>query len=243
MACTNYATNKPERYYFYNWAVIRRHALRFGIPSWVFIQSMGFDGRRVGLLPRRRPNEREILWQINVSLAYGAKGIQYFAYWTPEAPPDAPVRFGPALVSAAGEPTPSYRYARRVNGYLRVIGRVLLPLVSETVVHAREKNLPRGAKAFRKDGFVTAAAGSAAILSRFRRPGSRNTRYLLVTNRSFSRQADTRLVLSDRVRGVSRLDIGAGRFVKASPRRTAKGRGLRVRLAPGSARLYLLRAR
>ena len=90
--------------YFYNWAVIREYSLKFGVPSWVFIQSVDFDGSQVGLAQRRRPTEAEILWQINVSLAYGAKGIQYFTYWTPKVEPDGPIQFGEALVSLVHDP-------------------------------------------------------------------------------------------------------------------------------------------
>ncbi len=57
--------------FFHNHAVIRRFAEKFNVPSWGFVQSMGFDGRAVGLGVRRRPDEAEIFWQINVALAYG----------------------------------------------------------------------------------------------------------------------------------------------------------------------------
>ena len=102
--------------YFYNWATIRKFALRHGVPSWVFIQSIGIDNSAAGFADRRRPNKQELLWQVNVGLAYGAKGIQYFTYWTPVKPPDAPVRFGRALVSAGGELTPLFITPRTSTG-------------------------------------------------------------------------------------------------------------------------------
>ena len=57
--------------FFYNHAVVRNYARKFGIPSWAFVQSMGFDGRNVGLGPRRSPDEAEIFWQINVASPTG----------------------------------------------------------------------------------------------------------------------------------------------------------------------------
>jgi hypothetical protein len=96
--------------YFYNWAVIRRYSLQAGIPSWVFIQSAEFGGSETGISYCRRPNEAEIRWQINVSLAYGAKGIQYFTYWTPAA-----TGFVESLVSRDGVLTPLYAYAKRAH--------------------------------------------------------------------------------------------------------------------------------
>ncbi len=46
-----------------------------GVPSWCFIQSVDFSWNDSSYPPRRRPNEAELFWQVNVSLAYGAKGV------------------------------------------------------------------------------------------------------------------------------------------------------------------------
>jgi hypothetical protein len=217
--------------YFYNWAVIRRYSLQAGIPSWVFIQSAEFGGSGTGISYRRRPNEAEIRWQINVSLAYGAKGIQYFTYWTPTA-----TSFGGSLVSRDGELTPLYAYAKRANDRLKVIGKVLLPLTSESVVHANENLLPKGAKAFKADGYIKSVSGSSVILGRFRDPAGGTKRYLLVTNRSFANAAQTRLRLSDSVSKVLELDSQTGTFVPV-----AQQGSIILSIAPGYARLYLLR--
>jgi hypothetical protein len=217
--------------YFYNWAVIRRYSLQAGIPSWVFIQSAEFGGSGTGIFYRRRPNEAEIRWQINVSLAYGAKGIQYFTYWTPTA-----TSFVESLVSREGVLTPLYAYAKRANDYLKVVGKALLPLTSESVVHANENPLPKGAKAFKADGYIKSVSGSSVILGRFRDLAGGTERYLLVMNRSFANTAQTRLKLSDSVSEVLELDSQTGTFVPV-----AQQGSILLSIAPGGARLYLLR--
>lgn len=227
--------------YFYNWATIRKFSLRFGVPSWVFIQSVGFASSYSGFQDRRRPNEAEIRWQVNVSLAYGAKGIQYFTYWTPKTERGASIRFGEALVSAGGRLTPLYDYARRINAYLRVMGKALLPLVSESVVHAREERLPRGAKPFKADGYVSSVSGSPVILGRFRKPGVPDARYFFVANRSFANVAKSRLTLSRSVRGVFKLNTGTGKFVRITPQTAHGRRYVGLKLARGEAKLYQLR--
>jgi hypothetical protein len=224
--------------YFYNWAMIRNFALRFGVPSWGFVQSVGFDSSQAGLARRRRPNEQEILWQVNVGLAYGAKGIQYFTYWTPDSQPGDPIQFGQALISLDGQQTALYGYALRVNAYLKVVGKVLLPLIFESVVHAQERQLPRGAKPFRGDGYVREVSGNPVILSRFQKAGTTD-RYLLVVNRLVAKTARTRLTMGGAIRRVSRLNITTGEFdpvrLRGRPRQD-----LVLTIPPGGAGLYLL---
>jgi len=217
--------------------VIRRFSLNFGVHSWVFIQSMGFDGSGLGLGKRRTPDENEIFWQINVSLAYGAKGIQYFTYWTPDNSPQ--IKFGDALVAKDGTLTPRYEYATNADEYLKVMGRELLPLTSESVVHAREGRLPRGAKAFRADNRVRTVSGSPVILSRFKDPNGGTERYLFVANRSLAKVAETRLTLVDSISRVSGLDIEAEEFVEVTPTGDPP-RNLPLRIGPGKAQLYRL---
>ena len=89
--------------------------------------------------------------------------------------------------------TPLNAYAKRANERLKVVGKVLLPLTSESVVHANENPLPKGAKAFKADGYIKSVSGSTVILGRFRDPAGGIERYLLVTNRSFANAAQTRL--------------------------------------------------
>ncbi|HKH11435.1 MAG TPA: hypothetical protein VKA73_09850 [Rubrobacter sp.] len=234
------ADEKTTPDFFYNHAVIRNFALRFGVPSWAFVQSVGFDGRAVGLGVRRRPDEAEIFWQINVALAYGVKGIQYFTYWTPE---DPVVKFGNALITPAGAQTDLYGSTQRANEFLRKVGGVLLPLTSESVAHFGEKRLPRGAKPFKGNSYVKAASGDPAILGFFKNPDGSTDRYVLVVNRSPNRASRTRLTISGTVNGVEEFDPSvdaSGQFRQV----TLTGdppRFLTVSLQAGRARLYHLR--
>lgn len=63
--------------YFGNMSVIRNRAAEAEIPFWVYIQTCSFNASV------RVPDEGEIGWLVNTSLAYGAKGIQYFTYFLP----------------------------------------------------------------------------------------------------------------------------------------------------------------
>ena len=140
------------------------------------------------------------------------------------------------MISRDGVLTPLYAYAKRANDYLKVAGKVLLPLTSESVVHANETPLPKGAKAFKADGYIKSVNGNSAILGRFRDLAGGTERYLLVTNRSFANAAQTRQRLSDSVSKVLELDSQTGTFVPV-----AQQGSILLSIAPGGARLYLLR--
>jgi hypothetical protein len=165
-------TNGEDPGYFQNWAQIRAHALGRGIPTWSFIQTLAYSGHR-------EPDEAGMLWQVNVSLAYGAKGIQYFTYWTPD--PARGEAFGPALISVDGKRTVRYDAAKRINReWLQPVGQQLKPLVTHTVQHANESPLPAGAAGFAADDYVSAVGGGKVILGQFKDAGGGTRRHLLV---------------------------------------------------------------
>ncbi len=217
--------------YFHNWVLVRDRALRSGLPTWVFILACEHYGYRL-------PTEAELLWQVNVSLAYGCKGIQYFTYWTPPLP-----GFYQALVTVDGQLTPLYDAAQRVNNdHLQPVGRQLLPLISESVTHAGEATPPVGVEVFTGDDWVAATSGSPVILGRFRDGKHHNQRWLLVTNRVFDAAATTTLSLRPSVRAVFEFDPAWERFVPVRPSGRPGDESLTVTLAPGAARLYRLHA-
>lgn len=228
----HYALFKPSGIrddYFYNWVLVRDKALRTSLPSWVFIQACEH-------LAYRLPTEAELRWQINVSLAYGCRGVQYFTYWTPE-PPEV---FQQALISRKGERTPLYDAAARINNdYLRPVGRQLLPLTSESVTHFGEVTPPMGVETFHGDAWVSSASGSALILSRFFDRPAQRLRWLLVANRSFDSTASTSLTLGPEVVRAYEFDT-SGRYLPRRLDGPPAGRVLSVTLEPGAARLFRL---
>jgi len=119
--------------YCNNLDVIRRHALKVGIPFWNFFNIMPFK-------PHYDPTEAQVVWQIYTSLAYGAKGVLYFCYWTPHG-----LHFckGGAIISGDGKPTRHYDQARRINAKLKRLGSTLMKLTSTKVVRIKPgENVP-----------------------------------------------------------------------------------------------------
>src|SRR6476469_4241605 len=162
--------------YFDNWAIIRRAGLAAGIPTWTYIQSVKFAGRVV-------PNESQLRWQVNTSLAYGCKGIQYFTWWTPEVARGE--GFESAIITVDGDRTPLYDMATRLNKeWLTPVGRELKPLVSVSTTHANDTPLPPGVDAFRPDNYIRRVEGGAVVIGQFRAATDNGSRWVLVANRS-----------------------------------------------------------
>jgi hypothetical protein len=86
--------------------------------------------------PYREPSEAELAWQAFHALAFGARGISYFAYWTPvdvEHAEEMQFRYG---LIEMGQPTEMYFRAQRINREVRAIGEELQGYRSVTVADA-----------------------------------------------------------------------------------------------------------
>jgi hypothetical protein len=110
--------------YCRNLDVMRRDSLAAGIPFWNFFNTMPYG-------PHTDPTEAQLRWQIFASLAYGAKGVMYFCYWTPRGD-EFPK--GGAILTADGRRTRHYDEAKRINAVLKNFGPTLMQLTS-TGVH------------------------------------------------------------------------------------------------------------
>ena len=214
--------------YFPNWAAIRQAALAQGVPSWIFLQALGYQGHR-------SPSAAEIHWQANVALAFGAKGIMYFTYWTP----GGGEKFTAALIDAQGNPTATYDSSVRINAQVGVMGARLRPLRSEHVAYTGTPGLA-GLESFTPDRWVAAVTGDPVILSGFSaESGDAQEYWLLLTTVSPAAAASVDLRFGPSVTAVAEADAALGSLADLP----GGGRsGLRCGLAAGAARLYRLRA-
>ncbi|MFI1097237.1 hypothetical protein [Streptomyces sp. NPDC020917] len=221
-------SNGIDLNYFDNWAIFRDASLKSGLPAWTYIQSVGYNGHRV-------PTASQLAWQVNISLAYGCKGIQYFTYWTPD--PARGEGFTQALMTVDGKRTPLYGAAKQLNRHwLQPVGRELKPLVSESVQHANDTPLPPSTVAFTPGDHLTSATGDAAVLGLFKAAQDDGTRYLLVANRNPDAPATVHLgTNSAHVASVSRFVPDDGTYRPINRPAT-----LDVALDPGGAVLYRL---
>ncbi|MBM7783978.1 hypothetical protein [Tenggerimyces flavus] len=221
-------TTRPT--FFANHQRIREAGLAAGLPTWVYIQSVDH-----GIM--KRPTFAELAWQINMGLAYGCKGIQYFTYWTPG---DADFVFGEALIKKDGCQSQVYVDARTINRtYLQPVGRQLKHLKSEKVFHALESPLPLGAVGFAsaQSTVLNAVAGTTpVVMGELSQLGGDARRWVLVANRSFKANASVTLTVKPGVAAVSLFDPATSAYGPVP----LNGGAFSVSLAPGMAKLYLL---
>ncbi|TDD49077.1 hypothetical protein E1263_32540 [Kribbella antibiotica] len=217
--------------YFAAWQEMRAVGLGTGRPTWIYIQSLAYNNHR-------KPTPPELAWQVNISLAYGCKGVQYFCYQTPRS--SGGEVFGPALLDFDGNRTDLYDASKDLNTkWLSPVGAQLKPLVSEHVVHANEPSPPAGAAAFTPDTFLRSTSGDAVVLGRFRSTDrTSKTRWLLIANRSHGTVAQAVVnVNTDTVKAISQFDPFTGTYAQQG-----YPEFMTVRLPAGAAALFRLDA-
>jgi hypothetical protein len=236
LSMDHYPLMRPEgdtrQAYCDNLACFRKHALAAGIPFWNYFYSMPFNDRL-------DPTEAQLRWQIFTSVAYGAKGVLYFCYWTPGKGAAGAGEFpkGGAILTAEGLKTRHYEEVRRINGELKQLGPTLMKLTSTGVFRVTtETNASALAGSpLRKLARVPGDPVGEFIIGAFRHEDGR--RAVLIVNHNYSYTAwptvefDAREVLE-----VSKATGKAALAVDDSP----ELKGFQLSFGPGDARLFLL---
>lgn len=126
--------------YCENLETFRRHSVAAGVPFWNFFHAMPFADRM-------DPTEAQIRWQVFTAVAYGAKGVLHFCYWTPGKGNAGTGEFpkGGALLTAEGRRTRHYDEARRINAEVKHWGPTLMRLTGEGVLRVNTGKDPAAA--------------------------------------------------------------------------------------------------
>src|SRR5262249_49668331 len=171
-------------------------------------------------------------WQVAQWLAYGARGIGYFTYWTPA--PDTAENWGDGMIRwGSGERSPHYDQVRSLNLRLRPMGEALAGLAWLSTEHTG--GTPQGGTSFAADSLV-AGVGGRATLGTFADAQARP--HLFLANRGSSGAQTLTLELVGE-RQVERFtDAGGWAAWPSTP--TATGRRVEVTLAAGDFTLLRL---
>lgn len=92
----------------------KKYADGADIPFWPFIQVSDWGGSRDATYA-------EIAWQVNTALCFGAKGMQYFTYNTPQGK-----NWSNAMIAPDGSKNSSYYSVQKVNAHIAGVDEWLL---------------------------------------------------------------------------------------------------------------------
>jgi hypothetical protein len=177
-----FTVDGDRRTFFDNLAVIRAVALRHDLPFVLIVLAMPHA-------VYRDPTEAELSWQALHALAYGAKGISYFAYWTPvDVPFQDVMKFRHGLIEG-GAATEHYGQAARLNRVITGLAREMEPFHSVRVADSTGRSGPS-----LPVGPIAGVAGGRATIGVFQDPSGR--RVVLLANHDYRRGATLSLAFA-----------------------------------------------
>jgi len=188
-----------------------------GVPYWAILQ----------LTPHgvvRPLTPAELAWQANLALAYGARGIIWFTYWTPNPAESLRYRDGP--ISYGGRRNPSYDQLAKLNPRLQALGKELSRMRPLGVRHVG--TVPFGCVRY-VDSPALRIHSTTPLAAGFYQGPDRRT-YVLIVNRDYRHSTEARLT--------TRNSFGTWDRAKGYYRSTRAGAALRIE--PGEARLVRL---
>jgi hypothetical protein len=213
--------------FFANLSSVRRAALESKTPFWFFAQLTQLPGLR-------RASESEKRWQALQTLAYGARGLMFFTYWS-NVSRDFPE---PGVIDPrTGLPTAHYAEVRRVNEQVRALARPLASTRSRAVFHhgrlapGAVPRPPRASVYFPSRAPVTAGLFDSPAYE-----------YVLLANRDYHAKVSTAVELAFGKRFPQRLDVASGRWITVRATRR-RGHSVTARLSFGPAGGALFRIR
>ncbi|MGE4053877.1 MAG: hypothetical protein AB7F99_03665 [Vicinamibacterales bacterium] len=203
--------------FFDNLSLIRELGLRANVPFMLILQAMPHG-------PYRDPTEAELSWQALHALAYGARGISYFAYWTPVDVEFAGLwKFRHGLIEN-GTATQHYYEAARVNAIVNAIANELAGFTSLSIGDSTSdaaSPLQLGSSIGVEGGAVTAGLFGDA----------NGTEAALLVNRDYRQAAAVTLRMQNGVRGLQEFDVASRSWKerRGSPLRLPAGGGVLLR--------------
>jgi hypothetical protein len=239
LSMDHYPVMRPDRdtrsAYLANLEAFHRHAKAAGIPFWNYFNAMPYG-------PHTDPTEAQLRWQVNASVAWGARGVMYFCYWTPGKGAGGAGEFpkGGAVITAEGMKTRHYEEAKRINSGLLRHGPTLMQLDAEgaAVVHltVATNNVPTGSP-LKAAALQSGDPPADLLIGKFRHRDGR--RAVWVMNQSLAYSVWPTLVFDAPADRVREVDRSTGREIPPMDD-SPELQGFQCSLDAGEGRLFLL---
>lgn len=118
--------------YFENLAMMRKVTNEYDAAFWVFMQV----GTVWGTPPEGYDSEASMLWNVNTTLAYGAKGIEYFTLVNQGFGEDVDVGTSSGIYNKHPFLNERAQYVKKANQQIKAIDHVLMNSYSDGVIFA-----------------------------------------------------------------------------------------------------------
>lgn len=222
--------------YFANLEIIRQAALEHALP---FSNTVLISAHSHPHGVYRSPSIDDLRFLVYTTLAYGARGLMYFGYWS--WPPFV------GIMSLDGTRTEYYDRVSQLNREVRTLAPILCELRSAAVYHVGD--IPRGARALPADDLIQSVHGADTLLGLF--DDAKGLQYVMLVNKDLSQgrrisivfRKPVELIEFSRLTGLSRsrgcgsrfefdFEAGAGRLFRYDSADHVSGRSLREPQAP-----------
>lgn len=156
-------------------SLYRSLALQHNIPLWLCINSFNHSSGT-------QMTQKMIDWSVNLSLAYGAKGIQYYTYWSGvegyEGQLENPNYSG--MVTIGGNPHNTYYKVQKANRQIAAVDELLMKCRSKGIIQYGEQllSIPNSDKLY---GFkeLRLISGGNCIVGCFEKDNGNSVFYIL----------------------------------------------------------------
>jgi hypothetical protein len=166
--------------YFQNLEAVRLESLRSGLPFWNVVLANAHSRYA-------DPTEAGLRFQLYTTLAYGARGIGYFTYFTPND------QFRLAPIDKFGHKTRTWDMLRSVNLQAHRLGQVYVKLRSVNVFH--HPDVPQGCSGLETSRFIAKVGGGSLLVGEFEGPGGQP--FVIVVNKSLQHAIDLNIKFKD----------------------------------------------
>lgn len=201
--------------YFQNLEAIRSAALRHKLPFWNVVLANAH-------YRYAEPTYAGLSFQVFTALAYGARGISYYTYFTPTI---GNYRLAP--IDQFGHKTPTWDLVRRVNLQILRLAPTYTQLKSVNVFHHPE--VPAGCRGLDSSRFVAELNGDNLMAGEFEDPQNRPA--VMLVNKDLRRSTPV---------SVRFKSAGPVQMVNSYTGQTHRWEGGNAWLAPGQGILLLI---
>lgn len=180
--------------YWQNLEQVHAASRSSGIPFCPILLSVGHFSYRV-------PTAADLQFEVYSALAYGARGIAYFTYFTPAT---GNYRSGP--VDQFGNTTPTWSHMQNVNLQVQKLAPTLLQLTCLDTHHFT--NVPEGCHGPTSNSLVTGCDGGDFVCGEFIHRD--RSRYVLLANKDVTKSATCTPHFSRQPRHVQKVSPYSG---------------------------------